>query len=147
MILAINSWIQKQSQFQKGKEAWGQSQTLVFFFLLFKTFSIDLILTVLGLCCCTQALSSCGERRLLSTCTVWASHCGGFSCCGVRASVVMAHGLSCCVAYAVFSNQGWSPCPLHWQAAAQPLDRQRSPDTSILSRRIFPKIISFGLHL
>ena len=31
----------------------------------------------------------------------WASHCGGFSCCGARAlgagpSVVVAHGLSSC---------------------------------------------------
>ena len=34
-------------------------------------------------------------------CGVWASHCGGFSCCGARAlgawaSVVVAHGLSSC---------------------------------------------------
>ena len=34
-------------------------------------------------------------------CSVWASHCGGFSCCraralGARASVVVAHGLSSC---------------------------------------------------
>ena len=34
-------------------------------------------------------------------CGVRASHCGGFSCCGaqalgVRASVVVAHGLSSC---------------------------------------------------
>ena len=31
-------------------------------------------------------------------CSAWASHCGGFSCCGARAlgaraSVVVAHGL------------------------------------------------------
>ena len=24
--------------------------------------------------------SSCGERRLLSSCGTWASHCGAFSC-------------------------------------------------------------------
>ena len=34
-------------------------------------------------------------------CGAWASHCGGFSCCGApalgtRASVVAAHGLSSC---------------------------------------------------
>ena len=34
-------------------------------------------------------------------CGVWASHCSGFSCCGVQAlggqaSVVVAHGLSSC---------------------------------------------------
>ena len=34
-------------------------------------------------------------------CGAWASHCGGFFCCGARAlgaqaSVVVAHGLSSC---------------------------------------------------
>ena len=49
-------------------------------------------MAALGLCCCAQAFSSCGER---------ASHCGVFSCCGARAvgpwaSVVVARGLSSC---------------------------------------------------
>ena len=49
-------------------------------------------MAVLGLHCCAQAFSSCGERT---------SHCRGFSCCGARAlgaqaSVVVAHGLSSC---------------------------------------------------
>ena len=39
-------------------------------------FKIYLLLIALGLCCCAQALSSCGS---------WASHCGGFSPCGVQA--------------------------------------------------------------
>ena len=38
------------------------------------------ILAALGLCCCAQPFSSCGKRRLLSSCGVRASHCGGFSC-------------------------------------------------------------------
>ena len=42
----------------------------------------------LGLRCCAQAFSSCGER---------ASHCSGFSCgaraLGTRASVAVARGL------------------------------------------------------
>ena len=29
--------------------------------------------------------SSCGEQGLLSSCSAWASHCGGFSCCGAQA--------------------------------------------------------------
>ena len=38
-------------------------------------------------------------------CGVWASHCGGFFCCGARAlgtqaSVVVSHGLSSCGAQA-----------------------------------------------
>ena len=61
----------------------------IFFFLskyfsLFIYLSIYLFLAVLGLCC-----------------GAWASHCGGFSCCGARAlgawaPAVVAHGLSSC---------------------------------------------------
>ena len=36
---------------------------------------------MLGLHYCMRAFSSCGEWDLLSSCTVWASPCGGFSCC------------------------------------------------------------------
>ena len=35
-------------------------------------------MAALGLHCCMQAFSSCGERGLLFI-GVWASHCGGFS--------------------------------------------------------------------
>ena len=66
-------------------------------------------------------------------CSVWASHCNGFSCCGARAlgtwaSVVVAHGLQsagsvvvaprlrCSVACGIFPDQGSNPCPLHWLA-------------------------------
>ena len=52
-----------------------------------------LFLAVLGLCCQVWALSSCGERGLLSGCGVRASHCcksqavghAGFSTCGTWA--------------------------------------------------------------
>ena len=51
---------------------------------------------------------------------LWASYCGGSSCCraqalGVRA-VVVAPGLSCSAACGIFPDQGSNPCPLHWQA-------------------------------
>ena len=43
----------------------------------------------------------------------------GFSSCGSRAhskgSVVVAHGLSCCVVHGIFLDQGSNPCSLHWQ--------------------------------
>ena len=60
-----------------------------------------LFLAVLGPHCCSLAFSSCGERGLLYRCGAWASHCGGFSCCGAQAlgtwaSVVSARGLSSC---------------------------------------------------
>ena len=34
----------------------------------------------------------------------------------MRASVVVAHGLSCLEACGFFPDQGSNPCPLHWQA-------------------------------
>ena len=34
---------------------------------------------------------------------------------GAQASVVVAHGLSCPVAYGIFLDQGWNLCPLRWQ--------------------------------
>ena len=33
----------------------------------------------------------------------------------MRASVVVAHGLSCSKACGIFPDQGPNPCPLHWQ--------------------------------
>ena len=52
-------------------------------------------LAVLGLLCCMQPFSSCGERGLLSTRSAQASHCSGFSCCRAQ-----EHGLSSCGAQA-----------------------------------------------
>ena len=49
-----------------------------------------------------QDFSNCREQRLLSSCCVWASHCGGVSCCGAWC---LEHGLSSC-------DTGLS-CPLH----------------------------------
>ena len=103
-------------------------------FFIFKIYLfIYLFLAVLGLRCCVRAFSSCGERGATLRCGAWASHCGGFSCCGARAlgvwtsvvaahglysasSVVVAHGLSCSMACGIFPDQGSNPCLLHWQA-------------------------------
>ena len=75
-----------------------QCSTSFFFKNLFILFI--LFLAALGLHCCTQAFSSCGERSTLC-CGAGASHCGGFSCCGARAlgtraSVFVVRGLSSC---------------------------------------------------
>ena len=43
-----------------------------------------LFMVVLGLCCCTQAFSSCGKWGLLFV-AVHISHCDGPSCCGAGA--------------------------------------------------------------
>ena len=72
---------------------------------------IGLFLTVLGLCCCSQALSSSGEQGLLSSCGAQASHAGGFSCCGAHA---LGHRLSCPEVCGLLPDQGSNPCPLHW---------------------------------
>ena len=40
-------------------------------------------LAVLGLQCCMWAFSSCSQQGLLSSCGGLASHCGGFSGCGM----------------------------------------------------------------
>ena len=41
---------------------------------------LTLSMSVLGLRCYKWTFFSCGEKGLLSACSVWAPHCGGFSC-------------------------------------------------------------------
>ena len=51
-----------------------------------------------------ELFSSCGEQGPLSSCDVWASRCGGFSCCGAQA---LGHaGLSSC---GMWAQQLWLP--------------------------------------
>ena len=52
-------------------------------------------MAALGRHCCVTAFSSCREQGLLSSCSVRASHCSGFSC-RTRAQLVAAWGLSIC---------------------------------------------------
>ena len=57
-------------------------------------------MAVLGLRCCTRALSSCGKRGPLFT-VVRGPHCSGLSCCRARAlgawaAVAVACGLRSC---------------------------------------------------
>ena len=59
---------------------------------------IYLFLAALGLCCWARAFLWLWRAGATLRCSVWASHCGGVSCCraralGMRASVVVAHGL------------------------------------------------------
>ena len=42
--------------------------------------------------------SSCGEQGLLSSCSVRASHCGGFFCCGAQALQLI--GINSCTVWA-----------------------------------------------
>ena len=89
--------------------------------------------------------SSCSTQGLLSVCSVWASHCGGFSCCRAQAlghvgfsavaprlqstgSIVKAHCLSCSAAYETFPDQGSNPRLLRWQMDPLPQSQQGSPE-------------------
>ena len=67
-----------------------------FFRILLKKILFYLRNFLVALClrgCLQPFLSSCGEQELLSSCSMWASHCGRFSCCrawalGTQASVL-----------------------------------------------------------
>ena len=77
-------------------------------FLFFKLFIY--LLAALGLHCCTQAFSSCGEWGLLFVAVhgLLRAHGAG--------SVVVVNGLICSSACGIFPDQDSNPCPLHWQA-------------------------------
>ena len=102
-----------------------------FFFLNFILF-----LAAVGLCCCVQA-SHCGGFSLRWLLLLRSMGSRLFSCCGARAlgsraSVVMAHRLSCSVACGIFTDRGLNPCPLHWEVDSQPLRHQGSPCLAFL---------------
>ena len=70
-------------------------------FTLKKNFFLEscLFFAGLGLCCCTQALSSWSDRGLLCSCGAWTSPRCSFSCCGAQAlgaqaSAMATHALS-----------------------------------------------------
>ena len=90
-----------------------------------------LCLAMLDLSCCPQALSSCGEQGLLSSCSAWTSYCGAFSYDGAQILDSVPRGLSCLRACGTFPDQVLNPCPLHWQADSQSLDHQGRPGVSI----------------
>ena len=97
--LKVPHWLQPKTQFS----------------LFFKTF-ISFFLAVLSLCGHAQAFSSC--VGLLSSCSVQASPCSGFSYCGTHTldcmgSVVVAHGLSFPMACGIFPDHRSNLSPLH----------------------------------
>ena len=59
----------------------AKNSLLAFFFFNIYLF----IFGCAGLCCCTQASSSCSKQKILSSCGAWASHCIDFSCCRAQA--------------------------------------------------------------
>ena len=89
---------------------------------IFKLFY--LFLAAMGLRC-VWVFSSCGERRLLSSCGARVSF-GGFSCCGSQALERLS-GWWPLGLFApghmgsYFPDQGSSLCPLRWQAGGSVL--------------------------
>ena len=122
-----------------------------------KFFKINLFIYLFIFGCVGSLLLCVGFLQLWQVgatlcCGAWASHCGGFSCCGAqalgtaRASVVVACRLSSCGSQVLECRlsscgtqawllrgmwdppgQGSNPCPLHWQADSQPLRHLGSP--------------------
>ena len=69
--------------------------------------------------------SSCAEQGLTSSCSMPASYCSGFSYCrarglGCRPQSLWCMRLSCLAGHRIFPDQGWNPCPLHWQQILNP---------------------------
>ena len=107
----------------------------------------DLLLAVLGLCCCT-----------------WASHCYGFSCGAWalgclsfvipiprlrRTGSVVAHRFSCSITGRIFPDQGSNPCLLHWQADPLTTEPPGKPLFSFLTRHreLLSQLWSCGLGI
>lgn len=69
----------------EGRDRGTLPQTHFFPFALFLKKIIYLLTVALGLCRCAWAFSSWGECKLVSSCAVQVSCCGGFSCYGAQA--------------------------------------------------------------
>ena len=77
------------------------------------------------LCCwpVTGGHPSCSVRASLRSGSL---HYGALAR-GTRASVVVAHGLSCSKTCGICPGQGSNPCPLRWREDSSLLDHQESP--------------------
>ena len=95
---------------QRARHNWASEHTAqVFHRVLF-------LLVYFWLCwifIAMRRLSLVAVSEVTLRCSVWASHCGGFSCRRAQASVVVVHGLSCPEACGIFLDQRSNLCPLH----------------------------------
>ena len=88
---------------------------------------IYLFWTVLGPCCCAQALSSRSKQGLSA---LWRAGVSLQSIGSRRAGFVAAgRGLGCSAACGIFPDQEQKPRPLHWQA-----DSHHSTNREVLSK-------------
>ena len=82
----------------------SQGGNLGSFFKIFKIF-IYLFWGMLSLHCCTWAFSSCSQWwEGYSSCSLWASQCSGFSCCGT--------GTQRHKGFSSYGARVWLPCGL-----------------------------------
>ena len=51
-------------------------------------------------------------------------------------SIVVAHGLSCILAFGIFPDQGLNPCLLPWQVDSLPLSHQGSPNVIVIKDQV-----------
>ena len=113
---------------------WREKPSLLFFFFLI---FLKIIYLFIYLWLCWVFVSVRGLSPVAASGGHSSSRCAGLSlsrplllrstssrCAG---SVVVAHGPSCSAACGILPDQGWNPCPLHWQADSQPLRHQGSP--------------------
>ena len=118
-------------------------------------------MSVLDLCCCIQAFSSCGEWGLLSSCSTWASHWRGFSCCRAQVAQLCpalcdpmgytVHGIlkartlsgvpSLFLLHGIFPTQGSNPVLPHYRWILYQLSHPGKPkNTGVGSLSLFQQI-------
>ena len=127
---------------------------------------------MLGACCCMDFSLVVRNRGFSLAVAVWASHCGGFSCCRAQAPgctgfsncgmwvqwlwlqslehrlSIVVHGLSCSLPCGIFLDQGLNPCLLHWQADSLSVSHQGSPAPSfILLFVVVVQVLFRNIHL
>ena len=98
---------------------------LVFFFFLF--LKIYLFLAVLGLHCCVGFSLVPGATLVAMRGLLIAMVSLAAELWGERASIVVAHGLSCSLVCGIFPDQGSNLCLLLWQADSLPLSTREAP--------------------
>ena len=132
-VQSLVSWLKIPHVVQPKKKKIENLASYVFFiyvyicvYIYISNLYIYLFGAVLGLVA-VQAFLYLWLVGLLSSCSVWALHCDGFSCCRVEALEHRPNRFSCSLACGIFLNQGSNPCLLHQQTNSLPLSHLGNP--------------------